>query len=305
MPVQVDVTALVNQAFNANGLATFQVYASSPASIYPYAEFASNNNGTAAWRPTLIVIPSGAAADTAVVNGATATVANAGLGIGGGPLVVENGGAVDLGQTVQNVGAVTLAGGTIGDGTLLGTAYNVSQGAIGANLAGQTAALVKSGPSTVVLSGANTYSGGTSVIGGTLIIASAASLPAGGSLEVGDGSLFASAGLALSQQVSQQAVSPSPAANPAAATTADVVASAAIVPPASLTTASASPAIPLDGQQQLRRTIDVGENVPSKSEVTWLPAIAQFWNEQRQPQPTGPAKARAVDIVMMTRNASQ
>jgi hypothetical protein len=147
------------------------------------------------------------------------------------------------------------------------------------------------------------------------------SLPAGGSLVVGDDSLFASAGLALSQP----ATSPSSAANAAPATTTNVEASIAIVPPASLTTAKALPVISLDGQQQLRRTTGVGNNVPSlrspaaivgnpvsiradvwppKSGETWLPAIAQFWNEQRPRQSNSSAKARAVDIVMMTRNAS-
>ena len=234
VPVQVDVTALVNQTFNANGLATFQVYASSPASSSQYVELASSNNGTAAWRPTLIVIPNGAGANTAVVNGAAVAVAgNPALPIAGGPLVVENGGAVDLGQTVQNVAAVTLANGTIGNGTLNGTAYNVIQGTISANLAGQTAALVKSGPGTVVLSGTNTYSGGTSVSDGTLVVASANSLPDGQNIAVGSTGLFATATPALIERVTYPAASSAsllatPAATEASAATVPAVSPAAV-----------------------------------------------------------------------------
>ncbi len=45
----------------------------------------------------------------------------------------------------------------------------------------------KDGPGTLVLSGSNTYTGGTEVYGGTLVIASAESVAAGTDLNVGAG----------------------------------------------------------------------------------------------------------------------
>ena len=76
-PYSLDVTSLVNQAMNANGLASFQITATSAPDIAAYVEFASSNNGTAAWRPTLSVLTSSAgpsavvAAPTIVAEGTT------------------------------------------------------------------------------------------------------------------------------------------------------------------------------------------------------------------------------------------
>jgi autotransporter-associated beta strand protein len=191
VPVQVDVTALVNQALNANGLATFELYASSPASIYQYAEFASSNHGTAAWRPTLVVMPNGSpsspAASTAAIDGATVVVTgDAALATAANPLVVQDGGAFDLAGTSQNFAAVTLTDGSISNGALNAIAYNLGQGTVGADLAGQGAALLKSSSGAVVLSGVNSYSGGTTVLEGILIVDNVGALPDGGSLSVGD-----------------------------------------------------------------------------------------------------------------------
>jgi len=59
------------------------------------------------------------------------------------------------------------------------------------DLSGTTGGLVKTGEGTLVLSGINTYMGGTFVSDGTLIVATSLSLADGSDLTVGDGSLFA------------------------------------------------------------------------------------------------------------------
>ena len=104
-----------------------------------------------------------------------------------------HGGQLDLGGTGGGtVGAVTLQSGSItgqsGD-TLVASSVNVQSGTVSANLGdlGGTP-LVKSGPGTVVLSGNNSYTGGTSVKGGVLAISSSSNLGPG-NLSLGAGTL--------------------------------------------------------------------------------------------------------------------
>ena len=52
------------------------------------------------------------------------------LGSTTGPLAVNGTGILDLGATSQTVGAVTIAGGTIQDGTLTGTSYTSTGGTV-------------------------------------------------------------------------------------------------------------------------------------------------------------------------------
>ena len=88
-----------------------------------------------------------------------------------------DGGIVDLGGATAALTTVTLAGGSIVNGTLdADTAFNLYSGAVLANMGG-TAALDKFGRYTVVLAGQNTYSGGTNALGGTLVAAYQDSLP--------------------------------------------------------------------------------------------------------------------------------
>ena len=98
--------------------------------------------------------------------------------------VTISGGRLNLnGTTGGTVGAVTLAGGSItgqsGD-TLYASSVNVQSGTVSVGLGdlGGTP-LVKSGAGTVVLSGNNSYRGGTSVEGGTLAISSSSNLGPG------------------------------------------------------------------------------------------------------------------------------
>ena len=78
-------------------------------------------------------------------------------------------------------GTLTISGST--------TPYNSFGGSITDGML--TLALVKDGPNTLMLSGSNTYSGGTFVEGGTLIVETAASLGDGSNVTVGDPSAFA------------------------------------------------------------------------------------------------------------------
>ncbi len=115
-----------------------------------------------------------------VLGNATNTLANGGA-------VNVNGGMLALGSNSDTVGAVTLNGGSI-DGTggvLTGTGsdYDVRSGAVSAILGG-TVGLTKTTAGTVSLSGANTYSGGTSVNDGALNVSSTGSLASGSALTV-------------------------------------------------------------------------------------------------------------------------
>jgi autotransporter-associated beta strand protein len=55
---------------------------------------------------------------------------------------------------------------------------------------GGAGGLIVNGPGTVILAGANTYTGGTTVSNGTLQATAAAALPSGGCLTVGAGGIF-------------------------------------------------------------------------------------------------------------------
>ena len=85
------------------------------------------------------------------------------------PITVA-GGAFDLQTFGQTTGLVTLSSGSItgsGTGTLNGSSYLMQSGTVSAILAG-SGGLTKNTSGTVILSGANTYSGLTSIEGGIL-----------------------------------------------------------------------------------------------------------------------------------------
>lgn len=108
--------------------------------------------------------------------GASERLANTGL-------VNVNGGTFDLGGFSETVGNVVLENGAINTGTLTGTGYDVRNGSISANLAG-AAALAKSTGGTVLLSGNNTYTGGTNISAGTLQLAASNRLADAGAVNV-------------------------------------------------------------------------------------------------------------------------
>ncbi|WP_206244088.1 autotransporter-associated beta strand repeat-containing protein [Novosphingobium terrae] len=92
-------------------------------------------------------------------------------GSGRGALTVT-GGTLDLGGTSQSTGALTLSAGTIQNGTLNAASYGLTGGTVSAVLAG-SGALTKTGSDTAALSGANSYTGGTTVNAGTLVLTGA------------------------------------------------------------------------------------------------------------------------------------
>ena len=108
--------------------------------------------------------------------------------LAGGSAVTVNGGTLALGSHNQAVGAVTLTSGSITGttGILTGSSYAVESGAISAVLGG-SAALTKTTSSTVTLSAANTYTGGTTVSAGTLALGLDNALASGGSVTVNGG----------------------------------------------------------------------------------------------------------------------
>ncbi|OAJ63603.1 autotransporter-associated beta strand repeat-containing protein [Paraburkholderia ginsengiterrae] len=119
---------------------------------------------------------------TAITGGTLAVTGAGTAGTAGGSINVGSGAALDVQNTLPN--AVTLAGGTLetttGSGVVNGavtlngsSAFATGSGAVltvNGNVSGSTpsSGLNVSGTGTVVLTGLNTYSGGTTLAGGTL-----------------------------------------------------------------------------------------------------------------------------------------
>ncbi len=135
-------------------------------------------------------------------NGGTTVSAGTLLIAGGGKLGAAPGGLsvegdatlVDLGASIQTLGAVSLLNGAqILNGTLNATSFDVQTGTLGAKLAGAGAVLTKSGDGTVTLTGANTYGGGTNLVAGVLALGSSGALGGSGTLGLLGGTLQFSA----------------------------------------------------------------------------------------------------------------
>ncbi|MCE9542877.1 MAG: autotransporter domain-containing protein, partial [Verrucomicrobia bacterium] len=80
-----------------------------------------------------------------------------------------NGGTLDLGGTTNTQGTVTVAGGSITNGGLNATNFQVQTGSVAANLGG-IASLTKSGSGTATLSASNSYTAGTTLREGALLL---------------------------------------------------------------------------------------------------------------------------------------
>jgi fibronectin-binding autotransporter adhesin len=117
-----------------------------------------------------------AIAGNATVNGGTLKLLGSNQ-IANTSAVTVSGGTFDIGANSDTVGAVTLTSGNINGagGTLTGSSYGVESGNVSAKLGGG-AALTKTTIGTVVLTGANTYTGTTTINAGTLTAGAANAL---------------------------------------------------------------------------------------------------------------------------------
>ena len=123
-----------------------------------------------------------------VINANGTLNVNAANAVPSGSAVTDNGafnlnGNADMIGSLAGSGAVTLGGGTLSVGN-----DNTSTCFYGAISGGGN--LTKVGAGTLVLSGDNTYSGGTNVEAGTLIVNNSGAIPDGSSLTVGAGGAF-------------------------------------------------------------------------------------------------------------------
>jgi autotransporter-associated beta strand protein len=132
----------------------------------------------------------GAGQDSLTVDGITLPAGDAPAISSGTAVTIQGGGTLDLGGSTNTVRGLTLASGSVVDGTLLSSSSQLVQsGAVGAGLTGP-AGLLKNTAGTVTLSGTNTYTGGTTVVAGALLVESSAAIPAGSTLSIGaDGSV--------------------------------------------------------------------------------------------------------------------
>ncbi len=122
-------------------------------------------------------------AGTLALGNATNTLADAGA-------VTVGGGTLSIGANSDTVGAVSLTSGNINGttGTLTGTSYDVQLGAISAKLGG-SGALTKTTIGQVILTGVNSYTGGTNVNNGTLALNASNIVPLTGTVSLGGGTL--------------------------------------------------------------------------------------------------------------------
>jgi autotransporter-associated beta strand protein len=105
-----------------------------------------------------------------------------------GPLTVS-GGALDLGGASHTVGTTTISGGTIQNGKLTGSSYTGQSGTVTAVLAG-AGAMTKTTSGTLILNGANIYSGNTTISVGTLALGSTGSINSSPGISLAAGATF-------------------------------------------------------------------------------------------------------------------
>jgi fibronectin-binding autotransporter adhesin len=92
------------------------------------------------------------------------------------------GGTLDLNNLSLSVTSGSFGGGSVTSGTLTSTTFLATSGSVSAVLAGSGGTLTKTGSGTVVLSGANGYSGTTTLAGGVLSLGVAESAGTSGPL---------------------------------------------------------------------------------------------------------------------------
>jgi autotransporter-associated beta strand protein len=114
------------------------------------------------------------------------------LAIGANTLTVEPGSTVSSGTAAVGFGATTLSGNATFQVNNGGSANaSLTLGAVGQS---GTRSVTKAGSGTMILSGANTYTGDTMVSAGTLVVASSSTLNSASTLNVTGGTLDLAAG---------------------------------------------------------------------------------------------------------------
>jgi autotransporter-associated beta strand protein len=172
------------------GNATFNVGSLTSLTLGAVGESGGSFGLTKTGVGSLILAAANTYAGGTTVSAGTLAVSGGGT-LGSGSALTVNGGTLDLGGTGQTVGAVSLTGGLITDGTLTGSSYTAQNGSVSAILGGG-GALTENGAGTVTLSGANTYTGPTTISAGTLVLSG--STAAGSAVAVGSGGTLAGTG---------------------------------------------------------------------------------------------------------------
>jgi autotransporter-associated beta strand protein len=112
-----------------------------------------------------------------------------------GSSVVVDGGILALDGFSDVVNSITLQNGTISSttGVLSSSSFDLRNGTITAKLSG-AGTLTKNTSGTVVLSGSNSYTGGTTINGGALQFAASTALPASGNITINTGGTLQASG---------------------------------------------------------------------------------------------------------------
>lgn len=107
-----------------------------------------------------------------------------------GSVQVASGAILNVGSFSNSIGSFTSTGGVVsGTGTLTATAFNFQGGEVEAILAG-TGVLNKTTSGELILSAANTYTGGTNILGGTITIDVDNALPSTGTVTINSGAIL-------------------------------------------------------------------------------------------------------------------
>ena len=124
------------------------------------------------------------AAQAAIAAGASLTATTNASVTGGAALSVDPSGLLAVG------GTFTLdTGGSVTGGPVFAAGYQLNGGTAGSNLGG-SGGVTENGRGTVTVTGANTYSGGTTITSGTFVAENSAAIPSGSLLSIGpDGSV--------------------------------------------------------------------------------------------------------------------
>ncbi len=106
------------------------------------------------------------------------------------PVTISNGSTLDLTNVIQTIASLSSTDGKgskvlLGDGAL--TVGNSATTTFDGTISGVGGALIKQGSGELVLSGTNTYTGGTTVLDGTLLVTNNAGLATGSGMSVGAG----------------------------------------------------------------------------------------------------------------------